>query len=100
MFTELYCITSPDKLVLSGDEYGDVSSGFSLYFEECDSQSEKNCPSREKKKEFFSKTPNALVTIENSEKFKAEEYDHAKVIAGESLLTYRGISYTQRQLYK
>jgi hypothetical protein len=40
------------------------------------------------------------VTIENSEKFKAEEYDHAKVIAGESLMTWRALSYTQRQRYK
>jgi hypothetical protein len=96
----LYCISSPEKLILNGDWNGDVSSVFALNFEECDSQSEKNCLSREKRKELFAKTPNALVTIENSEKFKAQEYDHAKVIAGESLITWRPLSYTQRQRYK
>jgi hypothetical protein len=30
----------------------------------------------------------------------AEEFDHAKVIAGESLITYRAFSYLQRQSYK
>ncbi len=97
IFTELYCLTSQEKLVLSGDWNGDVSSGFFLFFEECDSLSEKNCPIKEKKKELFAKTANSLVTIENNEKFMAGEYDHAKVIAGESLMTWRSLSYTQRQ---
>ena len=37
MFTELYCITSPEKLVLNGDGNADVASVFHLNFEECDS---------------------------------------------------------------
>ena len=71
-----------------------------LGFEECNSYSYKNCLGKEKKKEFFSKTNNYIVTIENSEKFMAEEYDHAKVITGESLITFRAFSYAQRQSYK
>ena len=49
IFTELYCITSPEKLVFSGDWNGDVSKRISLSFEECDSLSEKNCLSKDKK---------------------------------------------------
>ena len=49
---------------------------------------------------MFAKTKNYLVTIENTEKFMAGEYDHAKVIAGESLITWRTISYTQRVRHK
>ena len=32
LFTELYCITSPEKLKLNGDEFGDVSSSIDIYF--------------------------------------------------------------------
>jgi hypothetical protein len=39
------------------------------------------------------------VTIENSEKFIAEEYDPAKLIAGESFLTWRQFSNTHRQRF-
>ncbi len=37
IFTEFYCITSPEKLVLNGDTNGDVGSSILLSFEECDS---------------------------------------------------------------
>jgi hypothetical protein len=40
-----------------------------------------------------------IVTIENSEEFNAQEYDQDRVIAGESKMTWRSLSYTQRQSF-
>ncbi len=37
-----------------------------------------------------------IVTLENSEEFEANEYDYDKIIAGESKITWRSLSYTQR----
>jgi hypothetical protein len=39
------------------------------------------------------------VTIENSENFMAEEYEKSKIIAGESIITMKQVSYTQRMSY-
>ena len=42
LFTELYCLTNPEKLVINGDENGDIISMLWLYFVECDSKTSKN----------------------------------------------------------
>ena len=49
---------------------------------------------------MFAKSKNFIVTIENSEKFMAEEYDKSKVIDGESIMTLRQVSYTLRMSYR
>jgi hypothetical protein len=46
MFTDMYCITNPEKLVFAGDYDGDVSSALSIDFIECDSATSENCLSK------------------------------------------------------
>ena len=85
VFTELFCLTSPEKIIFNGDFNGDVASGIQLYFAECDSSSSQNCLSKEKKKKFFAAFSSIwIVTIQNNEEFVNDEYDNTKVIAGES----------------
>ena len=71
-------------MVFYGDYNGDLAAGIHIIFAECDSKNDENCLSKEKKKEFFAKGDYFIVTIQNSEEFMAEEFDTAKVIAGES----------------
>ena len=53
IFSELYCITSPEKLVFNGDFNGDLGTGLRLSFDECDSRTNRDCLSKDKKKELF-----------------------------------------------
>ncbi len=63
VFTELFCITNPEKLVLSGDWDGDVASGLKLSFDECVSKTSNNCLSESEKREFFAKSNVNMATI-------------------------------------
>ncbi len=46
MFTEMFCITNPEKLVFKGDYDGDVCASLLITFKDCDSETSESCFSK------------------------------------------------------
>jgi len=70
-------------------------------FDECDSLTNKDCLTKDKKKTFFTQTTGDFffVTLKNSQSFNREEYDETKLIETWSEMKWRPFSFYNRVQY-